>query len=219
MTLEIKDKGVFRVENNAEHLQMWTESGWRLVAVLEEQDTMSVTDQVLTGPPQQYMGSAYGQPSQYANVTKYLPHTFNRYLLLKDEDTVITELRNDLKTAQERLGKESQDFNAFKKQVEVDLKAYELLQGQSKTVAADYLRVVQEFKEYRAEAELKSKEDADKLKEAAIAIEKYATIRKTAYERILEGEFDERIEGIEAGDFGDRRDPVADVPEGSGLHP
>ena len=74
MTLEIKDKGVFRVENNAEHLQMWTESGWRLVAVLEEQDTMSVTDQVLTGPPQQYMGSAYGQPSQYANVTKYLPH-------------------------------------------------------------------------------------------------------------------------------------------------
>jgi len=218
--LEIKDKGVFRVEKSAEHLQMWTESGWRLVAVLEEQDTMPVIDQVLAvGAAQQYMGSAYGQPAQTAHVTKYLPHTFNRYLLLKDEDTVIIELRNDLKTAQERLGKESQDFNAFKKQVEADLKAHELLQGQYKTVAADYMRVVQEFKEFKAEAEMKSKADADQLKEAAIAIEKYANIRKTAYERILEGEFDERIEGIEAGDFGDGCDPVADVPEGSGLHP
>ena len=217
--LEIKDKGVFRVENSADHLQMWTESGWRLVAVLEEQDTMSVTDQVLTGPPQQYMGSAYGQPAQTANVTKYLPRTFNRYLLLKDEYTVIHELRNNLAAAQERLGKEVKDFNEYKTKVSADLQSYEHMKQDHKTIGEGYQRIDKEFKEYRAEAEMKSKADADQLKEAAIAIEKYANIRKTAYERILEGEFDERIEGIEAGDFGDGCDPVAEVPEGSGLHP
>ena len=212
MMLEVQEKGIFRVENDASQIEFWTKAGWRLMAVFEDSEPMVASEQVVIPP---IPGSCYVNTQ---NITKYLQISKHKYLLFKDEESAMSELLANLKQAQESHSKVEEDFKAFKKQSEAAIKELEALKREHKDICAGYQRIDKEAKEFEAEAMLKSKSDSDKIKELTLALENAHQRKKTAYERILEGEFDERVESLEAGDLGDRCEPVADLPQGSGVH-
>lgn len=206
--LEIKEKGIFQVVEDAGQLQNWSSAGWRLVAVLEKEIPYPVTESIQI---QGMQLATYGAQQPYTQSTKYLTHKVQSFLLVHEEDSVLAKMKADLDAAHTRLGQETKDFDDFKKQAALDLKALELAKRYVAEVGDAHTRLKEEFEAYKARVEAE-------LKEATLVIKMYSTMRKTAYERILEGEFDERVEGIEAGDFGDGRDPVAGVPEAAGVH-
>jgi hypothetical protein len=213
--LPITEIGVYRVIN-ADQLQTYTESGWKLVAVLENEAPSPFTEQVPLqnlSVPSIFPGG--NQP--HITATKWLSTKSSTFLVIMDEQTTLAKMQAELKVAQEQLSKEVRDFDAFKALIANDAKKYDEMKRDHHTISGALLQLDKEFLEYKAKAEAELKAGEEKLKEAASTIQKY--MRKTAYERILEGEFDERIESVEAGDFGYGRKPVADVPQEPGVHP
>jgi hypothetical protein len=213
--LEITEKGIYRVEDQDIHVRGLTEAGWQLVAVLQDSELARVIETLVIPP---LPGQSFVNTQ---NIEKQYPVSKTKYLLVKNEMTALWEVQTELKAALERLGKETKEFNEYKKKAEGAAKEHETLVREHHEICQGYQRIDKEFKQYKAETEAKLKEAEAKLKEAALAIEKYGTIRKTAYEHvldgILEGTYDERVESLEARDFGDGCDPVADLPEGPGV--
>jgi hypothetical protein len=220
--LKIDEKGVCQVLEDANQLYAMTQGGWRLVAVLDKEMPFPVMENVPV--PFQPAGASYQvtpsfqQPTWHAN-------KYPIFLLVQDEDVAIKLLRDELSAAHERIGVEVKEANGWKAKAAAVQKDLDALRRDHATLGQGYERIKAELADYKNKVDAKFHE-ADTMMAMAAALKQEAedakakyTQRKTAYERILEGEFDERVEGIEAGDFGDGRDQVAGVPQDPGVHP
>ena len=213
--LEVQERGVYKVID-ADQLHAYTAIGWRLVTVLENETPISFMEQT---PLQNVtVTSNWSVEQPHIQTTKWLSTKRPSFLVVQDEESKLAEMQGQLVFAQNRLDKEIKDFSDFKALVANDALEYERLKHDHRANTDAYLRLDKDFWAYKAKTEAELKAGEKMLQEAALAIEKYGNIRKTAYERILEGEFDERIEDIEAGDFGNGRESVADVPQEPGIH-
>lgn len=203
--LKVEDKGVFKVVDGSQ-VESWTSMGWRLVAVLENDMPMPFSDtenfHTSNSTPVYNMGQQqYGMtPCGYitATNTRYHPTKTQTFLLHLGEDALVADLnyqilnlKNELAEAKEQ---NKQLIVVEKASAEFEKRLADLITTQAKTVE-------QVSAGSKALADYKT-EVAEKLKSAEEIIARDATRKRTAYEKVVEGAFDDDVEGVEIGAVG-----------------
>jgi hypothetical protein len=197
----ITEKGIFKIVG-AHDLEMWTGMGWRLVAVLENEMPMPFSDvenfQNAIMPGQNSFNPLGGFTS--ATSTKYHPTRTPQFLLCQSEDSAIAGLNAKIFEQAEKLKdalKVEKDFAEMSKANVAYLERCNIAETEVKRLTE---QITRDNKMFAA----KMIEIADK---AAFAEKILASRKRTAYERISEGEYDDRAETLEERDVGDTRNP------------
>jgi hypothetical protein len=186
--LPITDKGLFKVVD-ASQLEMWTSQGWVLVAVLEDQSDMENFPH-----PVQYSGA----PSFISTSnSKWHDQKVSSFLLRLDEECAIKRL-HDENTSLRAQAATIPELNKKLIQLEKDLKGafeyqekaqehFDALMGRFDTSEKDCRSRANDLVQYKAEV-------AETMKQAQAIIE---SRKRTSYERVAEGEFDDGVESVE----------------------
>ena len=212
--MRIHEKGVFKVVSSSSELEMWTMSGWRLVAVLDNSTVQTLTgyENVPIGFNSLYQANQGSYNTQgYPNlpyVTESRQVTTNHtirtqtYLLLQDEQSAITTLTNKISEAEAKLNESSKVV----KDHEARLKA---LQAELESTGVYMKGVCEDRDRWKGQVDILQKayatfkeEVLEKLTQAAVVLEHDKERRRTSYERVVQGDFDGRVESVEAGSDG-----------------
>jgi hypothetical protein len=212
--LRVKEKGLFKVVTSSSELEMWTSCGWRLIAVLDNTAVQTLTgyENVPIGPNLAYQ-SAQGtyNTSGYPNppyVTESRQVTTNHtirtqsFLLLQDEESAIATFNYKMSEYEAKLHEKD------KVTKDQELKLKEL--GVAKVKLEEQVKWWDE-KEKDAHGKFEALQKqyatfvetvAEKLTQAEAVLERDKERRRTAYERVVQGDFDDTVESFEAGDHG-----------------
>ena len=215
--LEIKEKGIYKVVDSSQ-VESWTCLGWRLVAVLENETVMpwSDTENFPANTPynQGMLQNQYLVPSGYVTATNVRYHATSSplFLLVQDEEAVAANLQHKVNTLETELaGLKKDSGDAVKRLVDVEKERNEFQTRLKSLIETQAKTIEQVSAGSKALADYKA-EVLEKLKAAEEIIARDATRKRTAYERVVEGEFDDDAETLEVGDVRGRREVVADVP-------
>jgi hypothetical protein len=204
--MRIEEKGIFKVEPDATRLEYWTSLGWRLVAVLESQAAVPFQDtenfpnplgglvNQPTGGLQNYgMGTA---PVYTAYSTRHHPMRAYSFLLVLEEDSAIAQMKAEVAQRDEKIRllgeveKQVGEARTFATSLEERLKNLEVAHART---LGELTAANKAHADYKAEV-------AEKMKAAADIIEKDKDRKRTAYERLVEGGYDDSVEGVEERD-------------------
>lgn len=211
--LPIAEKGIHKVVDAAS-LEQWTGLGWRLVAVLENESAAPFADlENFPNNPILTPGSMvpYNTGSGYvsATSTRYHQTRAPTFLLMQDEESALAALRHDLAVKGDQLRKTAEELVAQKKVLDAEINANaEIAKNLADlTKASEALRtrvadLGTELKDAKTAHELYRAEVAEKAAQAEAIVERDKVRRRTAYERITEGVYDDRVEDVEERDVG-----------------
>lgn len=186
--------------------------GWRLIAVLENETPLAFSDtenfqtshsstDVYTNMGRQQFGVA---PSGYITAmnTRYHPTKSQTFLLVQDEESVAARLQNRVKELEGELAGLRKESGDARKQFADAARDRDGFQSRLKDLIDTQARTIEQVTAgSKALADYKA-EVAEKLKAAEEVIAKDRALKKTAYERVVEGGFDDDVEGVEVGAVG-----------------
>jgi hypothetical protein len=205
--LKIEDKGVFQVVDSSQ-VQRLTSMGWRLVVVLDNEMAMPWSDtenfQASTQHTtfnnmgvQQYGSTPCGFVT--ATNTKFHPHKTQMFLLMQDEESAIAILHARIQTLESEVAKTT-DLKKLLGETEM---ARDDLEERWKTYVGDHARleaqvsaVTKALTDYKAEVADTVAKAEEKWAEAVCVIDVHK-MRRTAFERVVEGGFDDTVEGVD----------------------
>ena len=185
--IPIAEKGLFKVVQ-AHEVETWSCMGWHVVAVMEteEQTMVSETEnfQMPFGPNMPYSGS--GMAYQSACSTRWKPTRHPTFLMCLGEDVALAKFQQDV------VARDKQIVELSEK-----LKQYETAQvATADRVAKAEARIENLVRKgERLAVHLAETEEKRKLYEEII--EKDKIRKRTAFERVVEGEYNDAVEGIE----------------------
>jgi len=185
--IPIAEKGLFKVVQ-AHEVETWSCMGWHVVAVMEteEQTMVSETEnfQMPFGPNMPYSGS--GMAYQSACSTRWKPTRHPTFLMCLGEDVALAKFQQDVVSRDKQIVELSEK-----------LKQYETAQvATADRVAKAEARIENLVRKgERLAVHLAETEEKRKLYEEII--EKDKIRKRTAFERVVEGEYNDAVEGIE----------------------
>lgn len=201
--LAIQEKGIYKVVD-ASQLEVMTCNGWRLVAVLEQQSPMSFCDMETIPTVPTYNGAP---TTMSVSNTRYHDMKTQMFLLVREEESAIVALKAEVVD----LSKKNAELRETEKKTaevrDATIKALTAAEANNKTLAEQNQKLAEKeavandaLTKYKAEvAELVAK--AKETSETASAIiAENAQRRKTAYERVAEGDYDDGVESVEERD-------------------
>lgn len=203
--LAIRDKGVYKLVD-ASQLELATRTGWRLVAVLDQQSPMSYCDMENIATVPTYSG---GPTTMMVSNTRYHDMKTQMFLVIQDEESIIAGLASEVGSLQENLKnlKEAEKKNAEVR--DAAIKALSEAEAANKTLIDQNQKLAEKeaiahdaLEKYRAEVAEQVRIAKDMAATATAVLEENAQRRKTAYERVAEGEYDDGIESVEERDVG-----------------
>jgi hypothetical protein len=196
--IPIAEKGLFKVVQ-AHEVETWSCMGWHVVAVMEteEQTMVSETEnfQMPFGPNMPYSGS--GMAYQSACSTRWKPTRHPTFLMCLGEDVALAKFQQDVVSRDKQIVELSEKLKQYETaQVATAdrvAKAEARIENLVRTTveAEQHARVQGE----RLAVHLAETEEKRKLYEEII--EKDKIRKRTAFERVVEGEYNDAVEGIE----------------------
>ncbi len=207
--LRIEEKGIFKVVQE-DQLESWTSMGWRLVAVLNNQTALPFMDSEMiphlqfTGTPTSIptYGNQYGNTTPMAMNTRHHTVQSSSFLLVLEEENAIGTLKAEIGVLEAKLKEAFVAEATATKAHTQGVATLAGLQRQHTELESTYKRTLdlvgaaeRALVDYKAEV-------ADKLKQADEIIARDKDRRRTVYERIVEGGYDDTVESVEAGDVG-----------------
>lgn len=210
--IQLQEKGIYKVVD-ASQLESWTSAGWRLVAVLENQTQIPWSD--TENFPLGMQGVGLGQPqfNQYGNPGGFITGTSTRYhdvksqsfLIFQDEESVIAKLNAEVAARDEKIklvGDVEKKLGDTLKELGTEREALQKLtveinnlKAELKAEAGKLFLANQTHEAYKLEV-------AERAKQADEIIERDSKRRRTAYERVAEGGYDDGVESLEERDAG-----------------
>ena len=196
--LRIEEKGIFKVVTDHSQLEWMTQQGWRLVAVLESESTMMMNDTenfpFIANPNAGMYNSGVGYTT--ATATRHHPFRSQSFLLFMDEESVVKKLNGELIARDVKIAAASET----EKLAVAYQKSADELAAKLKDLIETHRQVLDKGIAERKASEDYKAEVADKMKRAEEILLREKERRQTAYERVANGEYDDRIESVEERD-------------------
>lgn len=196
--LPITDKGLFKVVD-ASQLELLTSEGWVLVAVMDEQVPMVFSDFENIPQPVTYSG---GMPYIQVQNNKWHDQKTTAFLLRLDEETAIKQLvdenvtlRGQVATIPVKDKKVAELERLLADAVQASMRSYD----QIKDLKADFEKSQLESRAH-GDALVHYRQEVHEMVTRAQAI--IDQRKRTAYERIAEGDFNDGVESVEERDVG-----------------
>jgi hypothetical protein len=198
--IPIEPRGVFRVITDATQLEWMTSSGWRLLAVLDGDVVQPFNDMENFQNALYPSNNGYSSPGGFVTATSTRYHKVRQvsFLLMQEEDSVIAGLHRQIADGTVKMAEceeKLKSVNDLTKQLELTRSERTTLSTQMGKLETAFTKAIQDLADYKAEV-------AEKLRLAEEAILREKERKRTAYERIAQGDYDDRVESFEERDVG-----------------